>query len=44
MPDEEMFSTMVETVEKDAEGKSRARICPSSNPCGVISPAVEQPA
>jgi len=35
---------MMETVENDADGRSRARICPSSSPCGVISPAVEQPA
>ncbi len=30
--------------ENDAEGSSKASIWPSSRPCGVISPAVEQPA
>ena len=44
MPEEDRFSTMVLTVENDADGKSRARIWPSSSPCGVISPAVEHPA
>jgi hypothetical protein len=44
MPEEERFSTVVLTIENDADGKSRARACPSSSPCGVISPAVEQPA
>lgn len=43
-PDDERLSTVVLTAVNEPEGSSMARIWPSSRPCGVISPAVEQPA
>ena len=44
MPELESPSIIVLTTVKEAEGSSIASRWPSSRPCGVISPAVEQPA